>query len=394
MRLITLFIAFLSLSFSGPAFAQNGGIGNIFEDIFRGQNQYPTPRFPQNQIDNIPVSIFNKDGRDLGGHILIVTAYSVPPANVRIAKPQLLGETRILLTGLGDPLQLVVAAPAIVTQGINAARVTARVINENGAVILSSRDDAYYRGQDAAELNLISTAGSQHPTSGEKRSRLQGIAKLPQGAMPLPRGGNLVVALTEASPPYKVIAKTQINIDQSSAPFAFSLDHPDISTQENAKFLVRADIHDWAGRTTHQTTLAVPYVGADAPYHIQLEEKTILAGSPLAPAHNAALLTRVQGEAIFDAYKGLPKGTKMTVIVRQADATDRIMASKTIALNHIAGPVKFNLPLPDPKSNAAQSPAILDIRITNANGKTLFAAPFTKIDSQYMRLRLRTDPRY
>lgn len=393
MRLTTSIFVFFSLLLAPPAFAQNGGLGDIFEDIFGGQTQIPSPRFPQAQIDNIPVAVFNDDGRDLTGHILIVTAYAVPPANVRLAKPQFLGETRLLLTSLGDPLEVVVAAPARVTQDIDAARLAARVVDENGTLILKSRDDTYYRGREAGELRLISASGapaSPVPISSSAKETLLGTAVLNRNAAPLPRGGTLHVTLTETAPPNRIVAESEINIDQKSAPFSYSLQHPDISAQPTGKYIVSASIKDWAGRLTHKSKIPMQYSGPKTNYLLELQETSELAGSPLAPTVPAATAGAVTGQAIFDAYKGLPAGSKMNVIIKNAQTPDRIIASQIIELDGLSGPVNFDIPVPQ----NSQRPPLIEIRITDTKNTTLFAGPLTEASSGFVIVRLRTDPRY
>ncbi|MBL4869886.1 MAG: hypothetical protein JKX72_02905, partial [Robiginitomaculum sp.] len=258
----------------------NQGIGDIIGDIFKGnqggQAQYPN----QTMIDNIPVNVrFDTVPNGLPENaILIISAFAPPAPNVRRKFPLLIGETRLLLTGLKSPLELVIAAPAALTQEIDYARIEAKIVNPDGEIIFKSREQGEYRGRDIPVITLeptdlyVPTQTPQIPISPTSET-VSGIINLNNSSKKF-RGANLIVHLIEeglagGKDPI-VLGASKQSIDQKTGPFAFSFEK---SQAKNPKtpLVFDAWIQDWAGRKTHTLPYPMQYNGPDLSYRLKLK---------------------------------------------------------------------------------------------------------------------------
>ena len=403
MRIFMACLAFLSLLFSAPAYGQ---IDDILDDIFGGGQHHPFPQSPragQGLIENIPVGVQLPRGQSLDDHIIIVSAYAPPPPNVRQAKPRLIGQTRLLLTGLGDQLELVVAVPEPVTRDLSAARISAEVRDPSDQPVLIARQDDYYKGFGAARLELVNVGGAANnpvnaPIAGYESVRgTVNLDRQQQGQVF--RGGTVTVKLMEAGVPAgnasQILAETEIDIDQKSAPFKSILEYPVRPRHTQYPLEIVAELKDWAGRITHRNLGSVPYRGPNELYDVVLGDANMSAPVSTTPT---TPLTKVSGEARFDAYKGLPRGSVMYVTLKQKQGpTEQIIGSQSTALDGLSGNVKFDVtPNQTIYAGSPNSPngPMLNIQISDGSGKVFFSGPDVPVSAGYNRVQLLPTPNY
>lgn len=277
MRKILVLLSVLLMA-AVPAQAQ---LEDILEEIFGGGGpQFPQQQTQAAQIDNIPVDVELPPNQSWDGHILIVTAHAAPAPNVRLAKPQFLGQTRLLLTGLDPILQTVIPTPEPVARTLDAAIITAEVRNENDTVILKNILDEYYRGLQPVRIILgpltsnstISTPNPPAlPPTPIGTETIFGSVNFDTNNTQLTRGGSLIVRLMvpglAGGPSPNIVDELEIDIDQKAAPFEFSFSTP---VPADAQLELVAEIKDWAGRKTHETRVPMPYQGSATSHRLVL----------------------------------------------------------------------------------------------------------------------------
>lgn len=407
-----LFISILGalLLVSPNANAQNNDVNQIINDIFNGRvpdqndKQGDTPN-TNSLIDNIPVEVrFNAGTTGLAEQAtLILSAYAPPPPNVRRAAPLLIGETRLLLTGLNAPLHLVIAAPQTVTSTLDYARIEAKIIDNNGNSIFELRNSAEYRGREAAvlTLNRIGSQSSQPPFE-PMIDAVHGTVSL-NGVAPNFRGSNLVVRLVEdglaGGQNHIVIGETRQSLDQKSGPFNFNLE-PGLKPRTNGMPLAfEAWIEDWAGRKTHILTPPLPYNGTTHTYQIRLDtlaasqpapqpnNKPTIVTSPVATPRPLPIDTSqeilVRGQAIFNAHKGLPAGSVLIATLERTEVINSAIRTEAlgqvrVSLDGLSGAVNFDVPTQQSRLTNTHPTPLLRVRVEDANGKLFFSNPSGK----------------
>ena len=394
-----LCVIVLSLSAAPKAFSQAPGFPDILDDIFGGNTQQqqgnPYGQTPAGlvYIENIPLQVgFDSRGEVLPPEAtLIVTAIAPPPPNVRRAAPLVMGETRLLISRLTSPLQMVVAVPSDMAREVDYARIEARIVDANGVETHRLQDNIEYSGGQPPFLNLVAlnsggaapiyTPPSQQPISQPyippNGSQIQGTVSIPPGTEPK-RGATLILELREnglaGGASGNIMQTKRIDIDQITAPYQFALPLPAKRGGLESPDLT-VWIEDWAGRKTHMLARPVPVDNAQAPVHIRLD--AMVTGQDAAdPTRHYVPPTGVtrtlSGEAQFDAYKGLPAGSTLTVRLRNAESLDETLASKTIPLDGLSGYVRYALPVEIMNIQGRRADALLDAVLTDKNGRTLF----------------------
>jgi len=378
LRVILFSMIIGSFVFSAPAYAQTGGFGDIIEDILGQGGTFPTgePTETSGLIDNIPVNIQIDDTLSLDGKLLVVSAYAPSPPSGGVTTPQLLGETRLMMTGLTQDLQIIVAASAPVTETIDYARLEAKVLDENGNPVLTSKEDGFYRGNAPANLILVAMTLAQETTVPQVISGLETakgkvvIAKDSE----MFRGSSLTLQLVEtglAGGRTKLIAaETILDLDQRTPPFDFEIDRA-IRSDEDVPLAFDAWLSDWAGRKTHVMDKLVPYNGPERSYTLTLD--TLKTGGFLGTSEiispEASPNKIITGEAQFDAYK--------TVSLNRAVGAwgaNQELTSRTILLDGLSGNVKFDLVADSKDFDPLIPPPILNIRLTDAAGRLFFSS--------------------
>ena len=461
------------------AYAQQD-IGDIIDEIFKSEQpntpqrdtqrnwplpdpstQYPSGQEPSSAttiglIDNIPVDIrFDTEGRDLPAEaMLVVSAYAPPPPNVRRAAPLMLGQTRLLMSGMGSPVQAIVAAPASITQDLEYARVEAKIIDINGATIFELPFPGKYQGYEALVLKLVPlsgvisklppknssvsnprphNSGSTNPSTLSSET-VRGSVKL-NGPAPKFSGSNLVVRLVEdglAGGNSSIIAgETRQVLDGKRVPFTFEFERVIDNSRTSTPLALEVWIEDWAGRKTHVTPAPIPYNGPDTKYRIKLDAigpqpynplprvsvprnpvpkpvatpkpAPIIKPRPIAkptpgPIHPiTSARQQINGQAQFNANKGLPKGSVLIAVLERTGNASRpnILASSRVTLDGLSGDVAFkltantidlapNLPIP-----------MLRVRIESNDGTLFFSNPGgTRYSQGFNTVKLRTSPNY
>ncbi|HHL43013.1 MAG TPA: hypothetical protein ENJ42_05300 [Hellea balneolensis] len=409
LKLLTLLVAVLVIV--QPASAQNRradpDLGGILEDILGGKRDggIVSPRF--GLIENIPVMVKYDQGNTPipDGSMVVITAYAPPAPNERRAYPLVLGESRILLRSLYAPLQLVIAVPSTVTENIDYANIDARIIDPAGQTIFGMPERVQYRGRDQAVVNLRDQRTTTRPFPDEnlvKFETVSGQVSIPYEIM-MGRGANLVVRLVEdglAGGPNQIIAgETRQMLDGISLPYKFSLTRPLNTKTADVPLVFDVWIEDWAGRKTFTLAKPVRFNGGGRFYDLPLVALTLdqPVTQPQPPAPVSAIPPTITGEARFDAYKGLPKGSVMIVELERQDYTARParIASQRIPLDGLSGYIKFDL-RPTETGIYDQNPKPrLRIRIEDKSGRVFFSNPGgTELKRGFQAIHLRAAPNY
>jgi len=457
MKLNALIIAVLSLFiFTAPAAHAQQDIGGIIDEIFKG-GQFPKPGEEerrdrqsdrQGRIDNIPVEIrFETSEYGLPAEaMLIVSAYAPPPPNVRRSAPLMLGQTRLLMSGLTSPTQIIIAAPSSITQDLDHARIEAKIVDVNGTIIYELPFPGKYEGYEAPVLNLEPVgefaANMPPPTkpisnSGSLSSEtVRGTVKL-NGKAPKFAGSNLVVRLVEdglAGGTSNMIAgETRQILDGKRTPFEFELERVMDSTRADTPLALEVWIEDWAGRKTHVTPAPIPYNSPDTKYRIRLDAIGPLPYNPLPrntiprpvtpkpatpkpvvkpkpipkPVIRPKPVVRptlpvntkqiINGEARFNADKGLPKGAVLIAVLERTDHTSRptTLASTRVFLDGLSGDVAFKLTANSFDIDPSLPTPVLRVRIESKDGTLFFSNPGgTRLAQGFNAVNLRKSPNY
>ena len=387
MRLLSFIFAAISMvmfSFAAPAHAQFEDLGGILEDILGG-GQLPgqTPVYGETGIESIPVLIRYDAPAEYENHMLIVTAYAPNDPNGTTKKAQMLGQTRLLLTGLEQPLQITIPVPRNVTKDLTFSRITAEVLDENENRVLTTDRDGVFRGSEAPELTLrpSSTLPASRPNpdyigfetiSGEislhdRKARLNG------GTLTLQLLENALAGGTSVT----IAAEKLIPIDGAALPIPFTLDRGLSAQETETPLAFKAWINDWAGRKTHVMRMPVPYNGPDVNYKLKLDVLAqgvnTQAGRNLDP--NLMAQATVTGEALFDARSGMPGDARLKVTLNRAVGAvggNRTLSSQTIMVRGFEGRVPFALSTASTNFDPLIPAPLLNLQIIDRNDRVYF----------------------
>jgi len=383
-RFLVISFALMFSVFSSPAYAQLEDFGDILEDIING-SKIPgqTPIYGESSIETIPVSIRYDVPSDLDGHMLIISAF-IPndPSGIK-TKPRLLGQTQILLDGLKQPLQLVIAVPETVTRDLTFSRITAEIRDANNNRVMINEREGLYRGSEPPEITLIATGQNFTPPQTLPISGFEivsGEVHL-SGNQRLPRGGTLTIQLLENSlaggTSLTIAAEDTISIDQQFPPFKFTLDKGITSTDQDTPLAIKAWVTDWAGRKTHIIRKPVPYNGPETNYKLTLDTLTqglnTRAGQNLDPTLMAQSI--VHGEAVFDPSNGMPGGARLTATLNKAVGAfgdDRVLSQQTIIVNSNINRVAFSLSTASTNFDPLIPSPILSLEIVDSRGNIFY----------------------
>lgn len=385
----TLFAVFL-LPLSSAAQSFPTDMGDIFGK--------PTPPYQTGEvyIENIPV-IVSFDGRDLPAEArLIVTAEAAPKPNERRARPLLMGKTELPLSSFQSPLQMVVAVPSNLAREAEYAILSAKIVTWDDVVLRESHENGQYNGKDPAFIDFAQVVYSENPTSGT--NRVTGRVELLDRAQ-LYRGGTLVLRVMDnalaGGNSLSVVQEERISIDQKNPPFDFDfrLNSRDLTSPQLDAF-----IEDWAGRRLYSLPRPVSLNG-NTPLNLLLSR----AGSetstpyepnvPLTPQPVPAQM-RHFGEVQFDANRGLPRGSLLTVRLREGSPQGRIINDETIRLDGKSGYIDYDLNT-DRQSITGSQSYYLDADISDRSGTKLFETRQPVMDrSEQMDIRLEPTSRY
>ncbi|MDA8708644.1 hypothetical protein N9M10_04645 [Hellea sp.] len=371
-------------SFTAPAHAQFEDLGDILEDIMGG-GPLPgqTPVYGETGIESIPVLIRYDMDPDAANHILVVSAYAPSDPNGGAKKAQLLGQTRLLMTGLEQPLQVTLSVPRSVTKDLPFARITAEILDENTNRVFTTERDGIFRGQEAPELTLKSTTlmpVSEQPPAFTGFETVSGEVSLQDPKARL-NGGTLTIQLLENSlaggTSVTIAGEKVIPIDGAALPIKFSMDRGLSSTSDAPPLAFKAWINDWAGRKTHIMRVPVPYNGADIDYKLKLDRlaqgTNTKAGRNLNP--NLMAQAAISGEALYDVRFGIPSDARLKVTLKRAVGAigdNRTLATQTIIMRGIEGRVPFSLATASTNFDPLIPAPILSLEIVDSYDRVYF----------------------
>ncbi len=384
MRYIWLiFLSVVFGAFSSPAQAQFEDLGGILEDILGGQIPDQTPIYGETGIENIPVTIRYDTGDDFSGHMLILTAYRPNDPSGRQVKSQMLGQTRLLLTGLRQPLQVIIAVPKSVTKDLTFSRITAEVIDQNSNQVLITERDGLYRGTEPPTLTLM-PVGTTIPAPQQPNyiglETIKGTVKI-SGRNPALRGGNLTIQLLEnalaGGTSVTIAAENVFSVDNRNPPFEFTLDRGLTGQGADIPLAFKAWISDWAGRKTHVIRRPVAYNGPDIDYTLTLDALVQGADTQRGRNLDPNLMAQaiISGEAVFDANRGLPSNARLKITLKKAVGAigeNRLLATQTILLSGLSGRAPFALSTASTNFDPLIPAPHLNLQIVDRNDRVYF----------------------
>ncbi|WP_169331838.1 YbaY family lipoprotein [Robiginitomaculum antarcticum] len=385
MRLSALMLsAVFAASLSPAASAQN--IPEVLGDIFGGgQSQN---RVENIYIENVPVSV-TYDTRFAPiepGSMLIITAVAPPAPNVRRASPLVMGETRILLSRLSPPIQMVVAVPSDMAREVDYAQISGRIENSRGDITHEEIQVGSFDGGQPAyiELQALNVSAAPYnppyepvPVTPTYNSSFSGHVTLSDLA-PLQRGAILVVRVFDeilaGGTGGDMIAEERVALDGRAAPYTFALALPNTDNGRLNAPSAEIFIEDWAGRKIYNLPSNIGLTqttdGSLLPVNVQLNRYQGSQSSvPYTP--QTGVMRNITGRASFNANRGLPRGA--TLNVRLIDpASPRSAISRTsVPLDGLSGDVDYTLSV-DRAVISARNDYYLDADIKDAEGRALF----------------------
>ena len=399
MSLFRLGIAVLALALfclPPPAQAQFEDLGGILEDILGG-GQLPgqTPIYGESGIENITALIRydapSNNNDDYSDHVLIVSAYVPNEAGGGTTTPKMLGQTRLLMTGLEPPLHITIPAPRSVTKDLTFSRITAEVLDENKNQVLIAARDGIYRGKDTPELTLIPS--NTLPVAPIQRDyvsfeTITGEVSLNDRKARL-NGGTLTLQLLEdalaGGTSLTIAAEKTISLEGAALPIAFTLDHGVTDPETQIPLAFKAWITDWAGRKTHVMRRPVSYNGSDIDYKLKLDVLAQGLDTRAGREMGSNLITQtvVSGDALFDIRSGLPPEARLKVTLSRAVGAvgqNRLLSTQTIILRGFEGRVPFALSTASTNFDPLVPAPLLNLQIVDRNGGIYF-------DSGYIRAK-------
>lgn len=277
-----LILTAASLFIAIPSQAQFGPLEDIFEDIITDTRRGGQHGHHQvSSVESIPVDVDMTSLRSFIGHSLVLNAYK--PVEPGMAKPELIGQTRILLTGMPNQLGMAIFVPEPVTRDLDFAVVNGAVIDPAGNEVLVTRQEEFYKGRGAVALELVPVGNQgtpQTPATPSKMEKLEGKAYLPSDAPQLMRGASMAVELVEIDNSglaggnnisERIISQTFVDLDKEKSPFKFKMEYPVDKITPGKKVVLRAQLKDWAGRVMYEDFNGQPFRIDEDKYKINLE---------------------------------------------------------------------------------------------------------------------------
>lgn len=383
-RFILTVISLILFSVSTPAHAQFEDLGGIIEDILSG-GQLPgqTPIYGETGIESIPVLIRYDNAGSYEDHFLVLTAFPPKdPGGVKQSSP-MLGQTRLLLTGLKPPLQVTIPVPRNVTKDLTFSRITAEVIDANQNRVMTTERDGVFRGVESPELTLRPVSTLPSPSTRPEYvsyETISGVVSLNDRNARL-NGGKLTIQLLEnalaGGTSLTIAAKKVIDIERASLPIVFRMDRGLTSQSANTPLAFKAWINDWAGRKTHVMRTPIPYNGPDINYQLKLDVlaqgANTHAGRNLDP--NLMAQATVTGEALFDTSSGMPSDARLKVTLSRAVGAvgeNRILSTQTIILRGFEGRAPFALSTASTNFDPLIPAPLLNLQIVDRNNRVYF----------------------
>ncbi len=285
-RINLLLTLLLTLLLSAPASYGQQDINDVLDNILKDKNltdqkKTDSQQLQAGRIDNIPVKIvFNADAANLSdGATLTVSAFAPTPANIRRSAHKMLGQTNLLLTDLGSPLEVMIATPSAITQDLDYIRIEATITDNSGSIIFALKEPGKYDGYQ--QVNLILTHSRENAAPKPKKRATKLVSKTVRGKIKLsgraPKfaGSNLVTRLVEdglaGGNSNIVLGEMRQSLDGKHAPFAFKFVGKVDTTDTGMPLAIETWIEDWSGRKTHVTPSPTPYTGQKTRYRIKLD---------------------------------------------------------------------------------------------------------------------------
>lgn len=346
MRQINFIVLlFCALILGAPAAYAQRDSGDVLSAVIKDGELTAPDQNQLGRIDNIPVElVFNTDDTDLLiGSMLIVSAYAPAPPNIRRSVPLMLGQTHLLLTDMGSPLKVIIAAPSAITHDLDYVRIEAAITDTNGTVIYDLKEPGKYEGYEIPILNLshIGEAMAEKPEIASIKSVeliskiVRGKVKL-RGSPPKFSGSNLVTRLVEdglaGGNSSVVLGEVRQILDGKRAPFSFKFEGEATPSQNDMPLAIEVWIEDWAGRKTHVTPAPTPYIGPKTRYRIKLDAigPQVYNPMPSKVAIRKAMSKTVPAKKVMAITKPKPKHNNVVVKKIPAKNKKNILAKAEV----------------------------------------------------------------
>ena len=275
-----LILTATSLLMAAPANAQFGPLEDLIEDIINDAGSHPHGH-QTNAVDTIPVEVDIDTLRSFIGYSLVLNAYK--PVEPGMTQPELIGQSRILLTGMPNQIGMAIFVPEPITRDLDFAVINGAVLDPSGKEVLVSRQEEFYKGRGRVSLEMVPIGGQaagQTQSTPAKMEELKGKTYLPKDAPQLMRGASMTVELVEIDNSAlaggngygeRILSQTFVDLDKEKSPFKFKMEYPQVTNTAGKQVFLRAYVKDWAGRLMYEDVRGVPFRGEDDDYKINLE---------------------------------------------------------------------------------------------------------------------------
>lgn len=276
-----LILSAAALLMATPSQAQLGPLEDILNDIIVDSRRGGHGHHQIGSVETIPVDVDMATLRSFVGHSLVINVFK--PVEPGMTQPELIGQSRILLTGMPNQLGMAVFVPEPVTRDLDFAVVNGAVLDPAGNEVLITRQEEFYKGRGTVNLDLVPIGNQGAPTAPAvpaKMEELKGKAYLPKDAPQLMRGASMTIELVEIDNSglaggtgfsERIITQTFVDLDKEKSPFKFKMEYPASHIQAGKTVILRAQLKDWAGRVMYEDFRGVPFRGKDDDYKINLE---------------------------------------------------------------------------------------------------------------------------
>jgi hypothetical protein len=399
--LFALFVSSFALAQSPQsADPQDNDITNIIRDILGDVDGAfpPPPSAMGSVVDVMAINIqlgentpTNDPAQPLGDW-LVVSAYAPPNSSNSRSKGELLSETKLRLKDLNPPFEIYLTTPQSAAGESRETHLYGYIEDRNGRIVMTSGESPTRAQTVGATLSFRPTAISTSPVmttptiSGFEQAK--GKVDL-SDRNSLFRGAVLTVQLSETGlaggQGNKIIGDVRVDIDQRSAPFDFTLDYGVPNGGFKTPLVLTAFITDWANRKTHVMAKALDYNGPNYDYRLKLDsfkQGAEVADFRFTTPENAAR-TEIKGQALFNAYRGLPLGSYLKIRLRSPlgpNQQPQDLSTTAIALNNKRGAVDFTAVAPSTYFDPELPALLLDLAVINPSGNVLFESEATPVN--------------
>ena len=405
--LIALSLATFAAAQSSPnAEPQDNDITNIIRDILGDVDGAfpPPPSGVGAVVDVMAVNIQvdeksqKSEAEQVMGDWLVVSAYTPSNSTNSRSKGELLSQTKLRLNFLTLPLEIYLNTPRSTDDEGRETHLYGHMEDRNGRIVMSSGDLPVKAETVGATLFLsaVSNQSSLAITAPTISGFEQAKGKVDlSDRNSLFRGAVLTVQLSETGLAgglgNKIIGEVRVDIDQGRAPFDFTIDYGVPDGGFDMPLVLTAFITDWANRKTHVMAKALDYNGPNYDYRLKLDsfkQGADVADFRFTSPENAAR-TEIKGQALFNAYRGLPLGSYLKIRLRSPlgpNQQPQDLSTTAITLDNKRGAVDFTATAPSTYFDPELPAPLIDLAVINPSGNVLFESEAVPVNASATNL--------